>query len=76
MCKEEESSKFQELRVKSSNRKYLTTTALTVIKPSSTTFVELSQTFQSKISTIEFPAISIDKFDETFYCLKCAICYT
>ena len=71
MLKEEGSFKFQELRVKSFNGKYLTTTALTVIKPSSTIFSEVSQNYASQISTIKFPAISIDKFDETFYCLKC-----
>ena len=57
MSNEEESSKSQELRVKSFNGKYLTITALTVIKQD-----------VIKSINIKFQAIS---FDGTFYCLKC-----
>lgn len=64
--------KFKDLRVRCYNGKYLTTTALTVIATSEVSFEDRKdegETYQTAI--LSFPAVTIESFEENFYCKKC-----
>jgi len=71
MVPAEGSYKFQDLRVKSYNGKYLTTNALTIIAPSTTSFKPIEMPPEPTSCTVPFPAETIDKFEEVFFCKKC-----
>lgn len=66
------SFKFQDLRLKCYNGRYLTSTALTVVEPTTQTFTERTwQDRESETDSVNFPADSIYFFEETYFCHKC-----
>ena len=65
------SYKFQDLRLKCYNGKYLTSTSLTVVAKATQSFKERTWEETSKSDAVSFPADSIDHFEETYFCQKC-----
>lgn len=63
--------KFKDLRVKSYNGKYLTSTAMTVIQPASDLSFEARDLQPEESKSVNFPPICIDHFEESYCCAKC-----
>ena len=74
--KEDGNYRFKDLRIKSFNGKYLTTTALSMIVEAGdeVSFKEHSEFHHqgSSTSIVKFPSSTIEIFEENFYCKKCS----
>jgi len=62
---------FKDLRVKCFNGKFLTSTSLSVIQPSTLVNYKQRAVVPVESKSVDFPPICIDQYEETYSCLKC-----